>query len=297
MRAIILMIVSMGLLATTDLFVKLSNAVAPVGQMMLFMSLGGTLAFILMARLKRIPLLTRDAVHPMLLWRNVTEMIAAVGMIVGVSNTSLPVFAAITQAGPLVVTMGAAIFLKETVGWRRWLAVVVGLIGMLIVIRPWSAQFTGWELFAVMGITALSARDLITRMSPAHMHPIAISMWGFAATILPGIVLLGLGNWEVVSTPYVWSLIAGAVFVTTFGYLAITTAMRLAPASQVAPFRYTRLIYSITFGIIFFADYPDRWTLIGSALILGAGLYSFMRERRLARQSAPASLATVSVRR
>ncbi|CUH77070.1 DMT family transporter [Tropicibacter naphthalenivorans] len=295
MRAILLMVLSMGLLASLDVFVKLATQTAPSGQVMLLLSLGGTAMFILLARLKGIPLWTADARHPMLLWRNVAEIFGSIGMIVGVANTSLPVFAAITQAGPLVVTIGAAVFLREQVGWRRWVAVLVGLVGMLIVIRPWGASFTGWELFAVMGITALSARDLITRMSPANMHPIAISMWGFAATILPGIVLIALAQTPLSWEPRVWALVGCGVLVAVSGYLAVTTAMRLAPASTVAPFRYTRLIYAIFFGIVVFGDYPDNWTLLGSALILGAGLYSFMRERALARQTRLSPIAAVGI--
>ncbi len=277
------MILSMALLAGTDAFIKLATATASIGQTMLGMSLGGTILFLLLARVRRVPVFTRDALHPMVLLRNATEIVAAVGMIVGVTYTALPVFAAITQAGPLIVTMGAALFLKEQVGLRRWLAVLVGLTGMMIVIRPWSASFTGWELFAVLGITALSARDLITRLAPAHITALSISTWGFAATILPALVLLAMADKPLTSEPKTAMYILGAVLVTTSGYLAITTAMRMAPASVVSPFRYTRLIFATILSIVIFDVWPDGWTLIGGAMILGAGLYSFLRERRLAK--------------
>lgn len=277
------MILAMALLAGTDTFIKLSTQVASIGQTMLLLSVGGTLLFILLARLRRVAIFTADALHPMIFLRNALEIVAAVGMIVGVANTSLPVFAAITQAGPLVVTMGAALFLGEEVGWRRWLAVIVGLIGMLIVIRPFGASFTGWELFAVMGITALSARDLVTRLSPLHVPALAISTWGFMATIIPGLILLAMAERPLTTDPATLWFILGAVFVTTAGYLSITTAMRMAPASIVSPFRYTRLIFATLLSIVVFGVWPDTWTLVGGALILGAGLYSFLRERRLAR--------------
>ncbi|WGW03039.1 DMT family transporter [Tropicibacter oceani] len=288
LRAIALMVLSMALLAGTDAFIKLSTQVASVGQTMLLLSAGGTLLFLALARLRGVAIFTADALHPKVMLRNGFEIIAAVGMVIGVANTSLPVFAAITQAGPLVVTMGAALFLGEEVGWRRWLAVLVGLIGMLIVIRPFGASFTGYELFGVLGITALSARDLVTRMSPPHIPALAISTWGFMATILPGLVLLAMADRPFSTDPATLWYILGAVFVTTGGYLAITTAMRMAPASVVSPFRYTRLIFATLLGIAVFDDWPDGWTLIGGALILGAGLYSFLRERRLARQAVSA---------
>lgn len=283
LRAISLMILSMAFLAGADVFFKLGTQAAPIGQVMAMVSLGGTLAFAIAAYFLKIRLITRDILHPMVMLRNLFEVIGGIGMVIGLTYVSLPVFAAIIQIGPLVVTLGAALFLKEQVGWRRWLAIAVGITGMLMVIRPFGSSFTGWELFAVMGITGLSARDLITRLSPRHIPSLAISTWGFAATLLPGVVM-----WSLAARPSsfeaeaLWPIL-GAIIVTTCGYLAITTAMRMAPASIVAPFRYTRLIFTTGLGILIFGDRPDGWTLAGSALILAAGLYGFMRERRLAR--------------
>ncbi|WP_417208357.1 DMT family transporter [Antarctobacter sp.] len=286
LRAISLMILSMALLAGADAFFKLATHAAPIGQVMTLVSIGGTALFIAMARVLGVPLWTRAALHPMVLLRNLFEIIGAIGMVVGLKHIPLPVFAAIIQAGPLVVTLGAALFLKEQVGWRRWVAVGVGIVGMLMVIRPFGTGFSGWELFAVMGITALSARDLVTRMSPPEIPALAISTWGFGATVIPGLAL-----WALASTPSsygaaaLWPIL-GAVLVTTTGYLAITSAMRMAPASIVAPFRYSRLVFTTGLGMLVFGDRPDFWTLAGSALILVAGLYTFLRERRLVRAAA-----------
>lgn len=288
LRAISLMILSMALLAGADAFFKLATNAAPVGQVMTLVSLGGTALFVAMAVVMRVPLWTRDARHPMVLLRNLFEIIGAVGMVIGLKHIPLPVFAAIIQAGPLVVTLGAALFLKEQVGWRRWLAVGIGIIGMLMVIRPFGTGFSGWELFAVLGITALSSRDLVTRLAPAHIPSLALSTWGFASALLPGAVLW---LWAAAPTSFgptaLWPIL-GAIAVTTTGYLAITTAMRMAPASIVAPFRYSRLVFTTGLGILVFGDRPDGWTLAGAALILAAGLYTFLRERRLARAAEPA---------
>lgn len=286
LRAISLMILSMALLAGADAFFKLATNAAPVGQVMTLVSLGGTTLFILLAQVLRVTLWTRAALHPMVLLRNLFEIFGAVGMVVGLKHVSLPVFAAIIQTGPLVVTLGAAIFLKEQVGWRRWTAVGFGILGMLMVIRPFGTVFTGWELFAVMGITALSARDLVTRLSPPEIPALAISTWGFGATLMPGLALWLLTTEPSNYAPDAMWPILGAVIVTTSGYLAITTAMRRAPASIVAPFRYTRLVFTMALGMIVFGDRPDFWTLAGSALILTAGLYTFLRERRLVKQAA-----------
>ncbi|MBP0480905.1 DMT family transporter [Sagittula salina] len=293
LRAILLMILSMALLAGSDTFYKLATLAAPTGQVMTLVSLGGTALFIVMSVLMGVRLVTREALHPMILLRNGFEVVGAIGLVTGIAHVSLPVFAAILQSGPLIVTLGAAIFLKEEVGPRRWAAIAVGLFGMLLVIRPWSAQFTGYELFAVIGIAGLSGRDLVTRLSPGHIPALAISTWGFGITIPAGLVL-----WQLADQPSDWSgptLLAclGAIVVTTAGYLAVTTAMRLAPASTVAPFRYTRLIFTPALGILVFGDRPDLMTYAGSGIIFAAGLYTFLRERALARSVAPAASATV----
>jgi drug/metabolite transporter (DMT)-like permease len=285
LRAILLMILSMALLAASDAFLKLASSGAPLGQVMFLVSFGGTLIFWLLARLQKVRILSRDALHPMVLLRSGIEIIAAIGIVVGVANVSLPVFAAIMQAGPLLVTLGAALFLGESVGWRRWIAVLVGMVGMLIVIRPFGTGFTGWELFAVIGICGLSARDLVTRLVPQHLATVAISAWGFAATIPTGILFWILSDRPAASDLPTLALISGAVLSTSAGYLAVTAAMRLAPASTVSPYRYARLIFATGLGIAVFSDWPDGWTLIGSALILGAGLFSFLREAQLARQT------------
>lgn len=279
------MILSMALLGLSDAFFKLATRAASVGQVMTLVALGGTALLVMLARARRVTVLSRDALHPMVLLRNAFEVVGAVGIVIGLSRIPLPVFAAIIQAGPLIVTLGAALFLKEQVGLRRWCAIAVGIVGMLMVIRPFGASFSGWELFAVLGVASLSARDLVTRLSPTHIPALAISTWGFGATLLPGVLLFALSDRPATLAPEVLWPVLGAIATTTTGYLAITTAMRMAPASIVAPFRYTRLVFTAGLGIVIFGDRPEGWTLAGAALILGAGLYSFLRERQIARQT------------
>jgi drug/metabolite transporter (DMT)-like permease len=289
LRAIFLMVLAMALLAASDAFLKLASQHAPVGQVMLMLSLGGTAVFVLMARARRVRLPLSDLRNRLVLLRCAFEMVGAVGMLVGLSKVPLSVMAAIMQTAPLVVVLGAALFLKEPVGWRRWAAVLTGMVGMLMVIRPFGATFTGWELFAVMGVTGLAARDLVTRLLPPHMHPISISTWGFAAVIPVGLALMLLTGAAPVLNLQVAVFMLGAIVVTTAGYLAVTAAMRMAPVSAVSPFRYARLIFTAGLGMAIFGDRPDGWTWAGAALILGAGLYSFLRERRLARAAMAAA--------
>ncbi|MGR3494267.1 DMT family transporter [Citreimonas sp.] len=289
LRAIGLMLGAMAFLAVSDVFIKLASQRAPLGQVMVSMSLGGTALFLALAAIKRVRIFTADALHPMVLLRNAFEIVGGLGLIVGISKVPLSVFAAIMQAAPLVVTLGAALFLREEVGWRRWTAIAVGLVGMLLVIRPFGAEFSGWELFAVMGVVGLAARDLVTRLSPESIPSLAISTWGFMAIIVPGLALLIFEAKPMTAEPLALVYIAAMVVVTALGYLCVTTAMRLAPAAIVSPFRYTRLVFTTGLGMAVFGERPGLPTLAGGALILAAGLYTFARERRLAIRTAAAS--------
>ena len=281
-RAILVMIVAMALLALSDLFVKLSSQHAPLGQVMFAMSAGGTGLYLAYARIIGQNVWSRDALHPMVIVRNACEAVAGVTLIIGIAAIPLNTFAAIVQVAPILVVLGGALFLKEQVGWRRWAAVLAGLIGMLIVVRPWDAAFSPYTILAVIGVSALAIRDLVTRLSPPHIPALALSVWGFASALPVTLLFLLIENKPLSFTqPALW-FIGLCVLVTTAGYFAITTAMRMAPVSIVAPFRYTRLVFTTTLGLVFLGEELDRFTMIGAAIILCAGIYTFVRERHLA---------------
>lgn len=281
-RAILLMILAMALLALSDMFIKLSSRVLSPGHVMFFLSAGGTLCFVLIARWQGAKLLTRDALHPWVLARSGLEVVGGIGLVMSIGAIPLSLFAAIMQMAPLVVTLGAAVFLNEPVGLRRWLAIFVGIVGMLLVIRPGAEGFQPAALFAVMGVVGLGLRDLITRLSPAHIPSISLAAWGFSATIPMSLVLILLFDSPPPMTATTGLYMAAGIVVTALGYYAVTQAMRMAPAAIVSPFRYTRLVFSMSIGILVFGERPDGLTFLGAAIILAAGLYALYRERQLA---------------
>lgn len=281
-RAILLMILAMALLALSDVFIKLSSRTLSPGHVMFFLSLGGTLCFILIAKWQAAQLLSRDALHPWVLARSGLEIVGGIGLVMSIGAIPLSLFAAIMQMAPLVVTLGAALFLKEPVGPRRWLAIFAGIVGMLLVIRPGADGFQPAALFAVMGVCGLGLRDLITRLAPTHIPSISLATWGFSATIPIGLILMMFFDTPPPMTlTTTWHIGAGIV-VTALGYYAVTQAMRMAPAAIVSPFRYTRLVFTMSLGILIFGERPDNLTLLGAAIILSAGLYALYRERKLA---------------
>lgn len=190
---------------------------------------------------------------------------------------------AILQSLPLAVTVGAAIFLREPVGWRRWLAIVIGLIGVLIIIRPGMDGFQFASILVLLSVVFAAARDLITRQLPAQLPSLLVS--GFSAlfiTVLGMTITLTVGEWKPMSIGQVTTL-AVAAFFLFFGYQFIVLSMRTGEVAYVVPYRYTALLWAILLGYLIFDEVPDGYTLLGSAIVVTMGLYTMYREFKLSR--------------
>ena len=215
--------------------------------------------------------------------RNLGEIVGTLAFVCAVAFTPLAQASAILQATPLAVTLGAALFLGEQVGWRRWSAIVVGFVGVLIVIRPGTAGFSVLSLFAVVAVLGLAARDVVTRRVPRTITSMQLATYGFAAIIPAGAgALFFQGPWQALALPDL-ARIGGALVFGTAGYYALIAAMRLGEVAVITPFRYTRLIFAMAIGWAVFAEPTDAWTLAGGAVIVASGLYTLARQRRASR--------------
>jgi drug/metabolite transporter (DMT)-like permease len=217
--------------------------------------------------------------------RNAGEFVGTIGIVMALSLIPLSTASAIFQAAPLVVTMGAALFLAEPVGWRRWAAVIVGLCGVIVILRPGTEGFDIHGLWAILGVVGLSIRDLATRRTPTDLHTLQVSAWGFASVIPAGVLLLLTGQVPVVPSPSALALMGGAVSVGMVAYFMIVTATRSGDVSVVAPFRYARIVFAVILGALVFGERPDLPMILGSVLIVASGLYTFAREARLKRRA------------
>jgi len=194
----------------------------------------------------------------------------------------LSTVAAVFQVTPLAITMGAALFLGEQVGWRRWLAIGLGFIGVMLIIKPGVDGFDPSVIWVIIAVLGVVLRDLVTRVIPEHVSSSIISLQAFLAAIVVSSTLLIFTSDSLVAVSAKnSSLFAGAIVFGIAGYYAIVSAMRVGHASIVAPFRYTRLLFSLTTGMIIFGERLDNLSLLGSVIIIGTGLYTFLRERRL----------------
>jgi drug/metabolite transporter (DMT)-like permease len=186
---------------------------------------------------------------------------------------------AIFQALPLVITLGAALIFGEPVGWRRWLAIAAGFVGVLIIVRPGTAGFNEVSLLALGSVAFCSLRDLATRRIPAEIPSLFIALLTtFTVSSAGAVIMFPLGGWTPPSGRAV-GLLAVAAVLLLIGYQCIISALRTGDISAVAPFRYTALLWAMLLGYLAFGDKPDRYMLIGAAIIVMSGLYAFYRER------------------
>lgn len=276
------MVASMAGFAFEDALIKGLSAYLPVWQIIVLLGLGGGVFFALYARLQGIGLFAPEARNKVVAWRSVFEMFAAMLMMVSIALVPLSTVSAILQAMPLVVTLSAAMFLQEPVGWRRWMAIGIGLFGVSLIVRPWSASFAVTAWLPVGAVFALSARDLITRRVPAQTKSVQISAWGFLS-LVPGAGLLFLidGSPAAPMSPGLWAVIGVTILVGILAYGALVLSTRFGEVAVTTPFRYSRLVFALIIGVVVFHERPDAMTLLGAAIVVVAGLYTLMREMRL----------------
>lgn len=271
--------------SASDALSKSVVAYMNAGQLMCLRGLITSILVYLIARKMGALRSLRVVLKPMVIVRVACEMLAAVTYITALGMMPIANASAILQSLPLVVTFGAALFFREPVGWRRWSAITVGLIGVIIIIRPGPEGFTAAALLCVASVLATAGRDLATRSVDPEIPSLMITVVTAVSVSIFGAILIPLlGGWRPVSATSLSHIVLAAVLVLV-GYQSVILAMRTGEISFVAPLRYTSLIFSALLGFFFFAETPDRWTLIGAAIVIASGLYTFYREAK--RRGAP----------
>ncbi|MGR3365709.1 MAG: DMT family transporter [Maritimibacter harenae] len=294
-RGALLMVLAMGFFASEDVFVKIVTERVPLGVVLIALGLLGGAVFGLIAAARGHSPFTRQFFHPIILLRNAGELMGTTCFVLGLTLVPLGLLSALLQANPLFVNIGAILFLGMSVGWRRWLAISIGLVGVLVILRPGAEAFRPEALLGLGAAIGLAVRDVATRVTPAGIHPLQTSAWGFVMAAVSGAVLLAFEPFAL-PAPGDAGLIVIATALGMSGYYALTRAMQTGDVPAVTPFRYTRLVYAIVFALVFFDEVPDAWTLVGAALIVGAGVYTIVREARVSRAARRAALAASPVR-
>lgn len=282
------MVLAMLGFAVEDMLIKQMAGAMPVGQVVIILGIGGCLVFGPLAKAYGDQIFIPEMRHPAVIIRNLAEVVGLVGFVSAIALTPISTASAILQATPLVVTLGAALLLGEAVGWRRWLAIGIGLFGVLLIIRPGMAGFDAKSLLAVVGVLGLAARDLATRRVPRGISSRVISLYAFATSIFGGAILFAFGvtgdAWVTPSTVDTIRLALG-IAIGIAAYYAIVAATRTGDVAVVAPFRYSRLVFALIIGAMVFGERPDALTLLGAVIVVTSGIYTLWREARLRRTS------------
>jgi len=219
------------------------------------------------------------------LGRSLLFVASTVLIATSVTVLPLPTALAIVFASPLLVAALSATALGEPVGPRRWTAIVVGFIGVLVIIRPAGASFTWLLLIPVAAACASALRDIATRILHRTDNTHAILFWSNIAILIAMACTIPYG-WKSVQPQHAALLILAGALNLLAHFLTIT-ALRLGDAALVTPFRYTALVWAALLGFMIWGHIPDSFTVIGAAIIVGAGIYLVLRESQLRRAAIP----------
>ncbi|MFK7882535.1 DMT family transporter [Roseobacter sp.] len=272
------MVLAMAAFAVEDTFIKAAAQSLQVGQILVFFGLGGSAVFMILSVVQRQRLFTADVVSTPMRLRVVFEIIGRLFFVLAITLTPLSSATVILQATPLVVVAGAALFFGETVGPRRWLAIVTGLVGVLVIIQPGADGFSLLSILAVIGMLGFAGRDLASRAAPGSLSASVLGFYGFLSIVAAG-DLFALWEQTVFIIPETMAAIAlcGAILAGVAAYTSLMKAMRTGEVSAVTSFRYTRLLFGIGFGVLLFDEQLDWPVFWGCGLIVVSGLFILWR--------------------
>jgi drug/metabolite transporter (DMT)-like permease len=276
-RGALFMTASMAGFAVEDVFVKAAAHTLPLGQVLLTIGLTGMLVFSAMAARQGEALFPPAFLSRAMLIRCGFEITGRLFYGLAITLTALSTTSAILQATPLVVVAGAALVFGEKVSLQRWLAVLVGFAGVLVILQPGS-DFSALSMLAVVGLFGFAGRDLATRAAPKGLSNRQLGALGFAMLATAGAILLMVSGGAHVPSGLALAHLAGGTVFGMLGYHALTYAMRTGEVSAVTPFRYTRLIFAMVLAMVLFHERPDLATWIGAALIVGSGIAVLTRK-------------------
>ncbi|GGE40808.1 DMT family transporter [Actibacterium pelagium] len=280
LRGIFLMTASMALFAIEDMFIKTVSKDLPIGQILALLGAGGFMVFAAIAAYRRQPLWTRTLLSRKVILRNGGELLGTGCFVYAFVFGDLYTATAIFQTLPLVITIGAALFMGAAVGWRRWTAISVGFAGVMMIIRPGFEGFDPISAIALIAVLGFAVRDLTTRVLPPSVTSLQLSAYGFGAVGVLGGLMMVLWEAPAEVSALNWVYLGLAIVVGTGGYYFIVMAMRVGEIAVVTPFRYSRLVFALIVSVTVFDEVPDQWSLLGAAIIIASGLYTLWREQR-----------------
>lgn len=276
-----LMTLSMLAIVSNDSAMKLAIQTLPLSQAIFIRGVMVTLVLLVLVRRDgglALPEGRRD--RGLLAFRTVAEVAATLLYLSALQFMSIGQLSAINQAQPILIMVAAALLFRERLGVRRMAAAVVGLAGVLLILRPGTTAFEPVALLAVASVLAVVARDLASRGFSRAVRSSSVALCAAVGVTLSAPLTGGLADWRLPTPAELAALCVAAGFLTV-AYLTVVSAMRVGEVGFVSPFRYTLLVFAFLLDLAVFGIRPDGWTWAGATLVVGAGLYSIIRESRL----------------
>ncbi len=275
----LLMMASMACFTANDALVKIIGSDLPLMQLLLLRGLLTTaIIYIVARRLNGLRFDVSPKDRGLIALRSGAEVLTAFFFLQALIHLPLANATAILQVLPLTVSLGAAIFLGEKLGWRRLVAILVGFLGMLLIVRPGPDGFSIWSIYAVIAVFGVTLRDLATRRLSADVPSMTVTLAAAVAIVVFSAVGSLGTDWQPM-TPRLGALIVGAAVFVLGGYYFSVQVMRVGDIAAIAPFRYTSLVCALIIGWLVFGDWPDPITLVGAAIVVATGLFTLYRER------------------
>ena len=286
-RGIVSLLAAQALFIGSDSVIKLAGEMMPPTEIM---AVRGVMAILLMGTFVAATIdisRWRMAVRPIVVWRSSLEAVLAFLFVISLPHLPLGDITIIGQITPLALTVLSALVLRETVGWRRWLAVLVGFVGVLLVIQPTMAGVNAYAIVALIVAVMVAVRDIITRrMDPAI--PTALVTFGATLSVcFAGFLGAPFDEWKSL-TPYGLALLAASAALVSIANMFVVRAFRGVEVSVVSPFRYAAVVWAVLFGFLIWRDVPNALAIVGTLIIVASGLYTMRREALNLRQRDPA---------
>ncbi|WP_368186321.1 DMT family transporter [Aestuariibius sp. HNIBRBA575] len=280
-RGAVFMVVAMAAFTANDAALKLLGDAVPLFQIIL---LRGVMTSMLIAGMAwqmgaltfRIPKADRGLIA----LRCLAEAAAAWFFLTALFHMPIADLTAILQALPLSVTLAGAVFLREPVGWRRFIAIGIGFYGVLLIIQPGADGISLYALLGLATVAAATMRDIVTRKLSRDVPSLTVTFFTALSVGAFGGVM-GLGQDWVVMTTWDMGVIVFASLMIMLAYFAIIVAMRTGEIGFVAPFRYSGLLVALVLGWVLFREWPDLLTLVGAGVLIATGIYTLYREAKV----------------
>ncbi len=283
------MLLAMASFAIGDSIMKFISAEMPLGQILFTRGLFAiTVLFIIAYKMGHLRPVSSIFKAPFIL-RITGEVFATYFFFSALFEIPIANAAAIMQALPLTVTLAAAYFLGEAIGWRRMVAILIGFTGVILIIQPGLEGFNIFSLYCLLAVIGCTLRDVATRCLDKDTPTVFVTFITVVVVTIGGYLLGFTENW-VPSTFYTTSILGIASIFLITGFIGIVSSMRVGEVAVVTPFRYSVLIFAILIGVFFFDEIPNTLTIVGSVIVAGSGIYTIYRERMAAKQQVRANI-------